>query len=59
MKAHLFLNAPKALLFIDPFNNKILQLNNKATELFGIEGHVGIENNKLSEITVTQFFMAV
>lgn len=56
MKAHLFLNAPKALLFIDPFNNKILQLNNKATELFGIEGHVGIENNKLSEITVTQFF---
>ena len=56
MKAHLFLNAPKALLFIDPFNNKILQLNNKATELFGIESHVGIENNKLSEITVTQFF---
>ncbi|MDX2369879.1 MAG: sigma 54-interacting transcriptional regulator [Colwellia sp.] len=56
MKAHLFLNAPKALLFIDPFNNKILQLNNKATELFCIEGHVGIENNKLSEITVTQFF---
>ena len=56
MKAHLFVHAPKALLFIDPFNNKILQLNNKATELFGIEGHVGIENNELTKFTVTQFF---
>lgn len=50
MKAHLFLNAPKALLFIDPINNKILQLNNKATALFGID------NNELTEITATQFF---
>jgi len=56
MKAHLFLNAPKAMLFIDPFNNKILQLNNKAAVLFGIESYVGIENNALTEITVTQFF---
>lgn len=50
MKAHLFLNAPKALLFIDPVNNKILQLNNKATVLFGID------NNGLSEITATHLF---
>tara|TARA_R110001583_G_scaffold7158_8_gene35729 strand:- start:399 stop:2270 length:1872 start_codon:yes stop_codon:yes gene_type:complete len=56
MKAHLFLNAPKALLFIDPFTNKILQLNNKAAALFGIENSVGLENNALTDITVTQFF---
>ena len=50
MQDHLFLNAPKALLFIDPFNNQILQLNKKATELFGIE------NNELTHSTVTQLF---
>lgn len=50
MKGHLFLNAPKALLFIDPFSNKILEVNNKAIVLFNID------NNKLSQLTVTQFF---
>jgi PAS domain S-box-containing protein len=54
MKAHLFLNAPKALLFIDPFNNKFLELNSKAAELLGVEGF--IENNALTELTVTPFF---
>jgi PAS domain S-box-containing protein len=56
MKAHLFLNAPKALLFLDPFNNKILQLNNKAAELFGIENGSDIESYDLAELTPTKFF---
>jgi PAS domain S-box-containing protein len=56
MKAHLFLNAPKALIFIDPVNNKILQLNNKATVLFGIQSQVDIESNELTKISVTRFF---
>ena len=50
MQEQLFLNAPKALLFIDPFNNKILQLNNKATKLFGVT------NKALNNVTVTQYF---
>lgn len=50
MKEHLFLNAPTALLFIDPFNNKVLQLNNKARSLFNLHKTV------LSEIKATTIF---
>jgi PAS domain S-box-containing protein len=50
LKAHLFSHAPKALLFIDPVTNKILQVNNKATALFGIHP------SALSTFTVTEFF---
>jgi PAS domain S-box-containing protein len=56
MQANLFLNAPNALLYIDPFNNKILQLNQKAAVLFAIKSDVELENNTLTEISVTQFF---
>jgi len=50
MQDYLFLNAPKALIYIDPFNNKILQINNKATQLFNVS------NNKITDISVTQLF---
>lgn len=50
MQDYLFLNAPKALLYVDPFNNKILQVNNKATQLFNVS------NNALIETSVTQLF---
>ena len=50
MKEHLFLNAPTALLFIDPFNNEILQLNNKARDLFNLKQSV------LNDIKVTGIF---
>jgi len=50
MQNFLFLNAPKALIYIDPFNNKILQLNNKAIQLFAVD------NNEVINSSVTQLF---
>lgn len=50
MQNFLFLNAPKALIYIDPFNNKILQLNNKAIQLFAVD------NNEVINNSVTQLF---
>jgi len=38
------------LLYIDPFSNQILQANKKASALFGIN------NDDLTELTVSQFF---
>lgn len=50
MQDYLFLNAPKALIYIDPINNKILQINNKATQLFNMS------NNEINDTSVTQLF---
>ena len=50
VKEFLFLNAPKALLYIDPFNNQILQVNNKAITLFDIDPQA------LSKLKVTDVF---
>ena len=38
------------MLYIDPFSNQILQANKKASALFGIN------NDELTELTVSQFF---
>lgn len=37
MKDKLFLNAPNALIVIDPIDNKIVEANEKALQLFGID----------------------
>ena len=50
MQDYLFLNAPNALLYIDPFTNKILQMNHKAIQLFWGS------NNVLTETSVTKLF---
>ncbi|MBU2870583.1 sigma 54-interacting transcriptional regulator [Colwellia sp. E2M01] len=54
MKSSLFLNAPQALLFIDPFNNQILEFNNKAASLFALE-HKDTGNN-VTDLSATHFF---
>jgi PAS domain S-box-containing protein len=46
----LFMNAPTALLLVDPINNLIIKANKKATKL------LELELAKLSGYTVTQFF---
>jgi PAS domain S-box-containing protein len=56
MQSHLFLNAPKALLFIDPYNDKILDLNKKAVKLFGLDNSNLVKNKVQIDFTVTQFF---
>ncbi|TYK66878.1 sigma-54 interaction domain-containing protein [Colwellia echini] len=55
MKAHLFLNAPKALLYIDPFTNQILEFNNKASALFAIDLTLK-KAPKLTCLTATKIF---
>lgn len=47
---HLFMNAPTALLLIDPINNLIVKANKKAVKLFELE------QTDFSAFTVTQFF---
>ena len=49
MQAHLFVNAPKALLFIDPFTNQIIQLNTKAAVLLGVEQRTDIYSNIIND----------
>jgi PAS domain S-box-containing protein len=50
MKDNLFLNSPTALLFIDPFNDLVLEVNHKALDLFAIE------QTHIINLKVTQFF---
>ena len=50
MKEYLFAQAPTALLFIDPFNNRLLQFNQKAKDLFQLE------DNAIDEMRVTTLF---
>ena len=50
MEDNLFLNAPTALLLIDPFNNQLLAINHKAATLFAIEA------NEIMHVSVTHFF---
>lgn len=49
MKAHLFINAPKALLFIDPFSNEILEINAKAMAMFGLQ-HEDLKHTKVTSV---------
>ena len=50
MKDKLFLNAPSALLFIDPFNDLVLEINHKASVLFAME------QAEIINLNVTAFF---
>jgi PAS domain S-box-containing protein len=50
MKNELFFNAPTALLYIDPFNNLVLEVNHKASVLFTIE------QADIANLKVTHFF---
>jgi PAS domain S-box-containing protein len=47
---HLFMNAPTALLLIDPINNRVLEANKQATKL------LELEQADLPCYTATQFF---
>ena len=51
MKEDLFINAPTAMLFIDPFNNQVLDANHKALLLFSIKP------DQLCDCSVTQLFI--
>lgn len=46
----LFLQAPRAMLLIDPINNKILKVNHEASKLFGISPE------SIDRFTVTHYF---
>ena len=50
MLKKLFLNAPTAMLLIDPINNKILAANQRAKKM------LALQQMDLSRCTVTQFF---
>lgn len=50
MLDQLFMHAPRAMLLIDPINNKILRVNHEATKLFGINSDL------LDQQTVTHYF---
>ena len=51
MLQNLFTHAPTAMLLIDPINNKILQVNQLATQMFQFE------DADLSKHTVSHFFL--
>lgn len=50
MQDYLFLHAPRAMLLIDPVNNKLLEINQEASHL------LAIKPENIGQYSVTQFF---
>ena len=50
MLNHLFMNAPTAMLLLDPHQNRLIKVNQAADDLFNLNG------SDLSNFSVTQFF---